>query len=172
MTKPVVYSFYYANLLKMALNTGKSAKLKFGVGVDYSLKALLMLAERYPGTQPVRVEEIAETQNIPENYLRRLLIELKRSGLVASQKGPSGGYLLARPPAKITMADVVQVIEGDYVPVECLEEGTGNALCQRSDGCAMRAGWREVRDSVNSILARTTLQALSERRKSAIHFQI
>jgi len=146
--------------------------MKFGVGVDYCLKALILLAERYPSTQPQRVEEIAAIQNIPENYLRRLLIELKRSGLVASQKGPSGGYLLARPPAKITMADVVQVIEGDYVPVECLEEGTGNALCQRSDGCAMREVWREVRDSVNSILARTTLQALSERRKSAIHFQI
>ena len=73
--------------------------MKFGVGVDYSLKALLMLAERYPGSEPTRVEEIAESQGIPENYLRRLLIELKRGGLVASQKGPSGGYLLARSPA-------------------------------------------------------------------------
>ena len=65
--------------------------MKFGVGVDYSLKALLLLAERYPSASPVRAEEIAETQDIPENYLRRLLIELKRGGLVASQKGPSGG---------------------------------------------------------------------------------
>ena len=96
--------------------------MKFGVGVDYCLKALIMLAERYPNVQPQRVEEIAAAQSIPENYLRRLLIELKRGGLVASQKGPNGGYLLARHPAKITMADVVQIIEGDYVPVECLEE--------------------------------------------------
>ena len=86
--------------------------MKFGVGVDYSLKALLMLTDRYGTQQPVRVEEIAETQGIPENYLRRLLIELKRGGLVASQKGPSGGYLLARNPAKVSMADVVEIIEG------------------------------------------------------------
>ena len=78
--------------------------MKFGVGVDYSLKALLLLAERYPSTVPIRVEEIADTQDIPENYLRRLLIELKRGGLVASQKGPSGGYLLAKAPSRITMA--------------------------------------------------------------------
>ena len=147
--------------------------MKFGVGVDYCLKALIMLAERYPAVHPQRVEEIASSQNIPENYLRRLLIELKRGGLVASQKGPSGGYVLARHPSKITMAEVVQIIEGDYVPVECLlEEGAASTLCQRGDACAMREVWREVRDSVNSILSRNTLQSLAERRKTAIHFQI
>src|SRR5258706_4119103 len=98
--------------------------MKFGVGVDYSLKALLLLAERYPSPEPMRVEEIAESQGIPENYLRRLLIELKRGGIVASQKGPSGGYMLARSPSRITMADVVAIIEGDYNPVDWLDEGT------------------------------------------------
>lgn len=145
--------------------------MKFGVGVDYCLKALITLAERYPGAPPQRVEEIAAAQAIPENYLRRLLIELKRGGLVASQKGPSGGYLLARHPAKITMLDVVQIIEGDYAPVECLEE-TGNSPCSRGETCAMRGVWCEVRDSVTAILQRTTLQALAERRRTALHFQI
>jgi Rrf2 family protein len=145
--------------------------MKFGVGIDYSLKALIMLAERLPSAQPLRVEEIAATQGIPENYLRRLLIELKRGGLVLSQKGPSGGYMLARQPAKITMADVVQTIEGDYVPVECLEDGA-NSPCRKDDTCAMRAVWRDVRDAVVGILTATTLQALAERRKSVINFQI
>ncbi len=104
--------------------------MKFGVGVDYSLKALLMLAERYPGSQPTRVEEIADTQGVPENYLRRLLIELKRGGLVASQKGPSGGYMLAKSPSRITMADVVEIIEGDYCPVECLEDARRRHLSE------------------------------------------
>ena len=146
--------------------------MKFGVGIDYCLKALIVLAERFPSTQPQRVEEIAAAQNIPENYLRRLLIELKRGGLVASQKGPSGGYVLARHPAKITMADVVQIIEGDYAPVECLEQGITSSICQRGDGCTMRDVWCEVRDSVNAILRRTTLQSLTERRRIAINFQI
>jgi Rrf2 family transcriptional regulator, cysteine metabolism repressor len=146
--------------------------MKFGVGVDYCLKALITLAERFPTAQPQRVEEIAAGQNIPENYLRRLLIELKRGGLVTSQKGPNGGYILARHPSRITMSEVVQIIEGDYAPVECLEEGAPNALCQRGDGCPMRDVWCEVRDSVNAILSRTTLQSLAEHRRSALHFQI
>jgi Rrf2 family protein len=145
--------------------------VKFGVGVDYSLKALLMLAERYPSAEPVRVEEIATSQGIPENYLRRLLIELKRGGLVSSQKGPSGGYMLARPPARITMADVVEIVEGDYAPVECLENG-GNSICPRDETCAMRDVWRDVRESVLAILRDATLQSLAERRKRAISYSI
>jgi Rrf2 family cysteine metabolism transcriptional repressor len=146
--------------------------VKFGVGIDYCLKALIMLADRYPSGQPQRVEELAAVQNIPENYLRRLLIELKRGGLVTSQKGPNGGYLLARHPSRITMADVVHLIEGDYAPVECLEEGSADTLCNPGETCAMRDVWREVRDSVNGILARTTLQSLTDNRKKALHFQI
>src|ERR1700746_3908588 len=144
--------------------------MKFGVGVDYSLKALLMLADRYPSAQPLRVEEIAAGQAVPENYLRRLLIELKRGGLVLSQKGPNGGYMLARPPARITMADVVEIIEGDYAPVDCIEESS--SLCPRENPCPMRDVWRDVRDSVTSILRGVTLQSLSEKRKHAITFSI
>jgi Rrf2 family transcriptional regulator, cysteine metabolism repressor len=145
--------------------------MKFGVGVDYSLKALLMLAERFPSGQPTRVEEIADRQGLPENYLRRLLIELKRGGLVASQKGPSGGYLLAKSPARISMADVVEIIEGDYNPVECLDD-RGGAACTRDNPCAMRDVWRQVRDSTIQILRSATLQSLAEKRKSALTFSI
>ena len=70
------------------------------------------------------------------------------------------------------MADVVHIIEGDYAPVECLEEGAAGALCRRGDGCTMREVWGEVRDSVNTILARTTLQSLAERRKTGLEYQI
>jgi Rrf2 family transcriptional regulator, cysteine metabolism repressor len=135
------------------------------------LKALLMLAERYPSGLPTRVDEIAETQGIPENYLRRLLIELKRGNLVASQKGPNGGYLLAKPPARISMADVIEIVEGDYVPVECLEDGN-NSSCRRDNPCAMRGVWCDVRDSVTRILRAATLQSLADKRKTALSFNI
>jgi Rrf2 family cysteine metabolism transcriptional repressor len=166
MTYQVAYFLYQEFMLKILVKT-----MKFGVGVDYSLKALLMLADRHPGTEPTRVEEIAASQGIPENYLRRLLIELKRGGLVASQKGPSGGYLLARNPSRITMADVLEIVEGNYCPVECLEE-KGSPQCPRGEPCPMRDVWREVRESVNTILARTTIQTLADKRKTALNFSI
>src|ERR1035437_9964664 len=168
MTNPVAYSIYCPIMVTMNGEAGK--KMKFGVGVDYSFKALLLLAERDPAPLPVRVEEIATTEGIPENYLRRLLIELKRGGLVASQKGPNGGFMLAKPPARITMAEVGEIIEGDYPPVECLEKSS--SMCPHGQPCAMRDVWREVRDSVNGILRGVTLQALSEKRKQAINYSI
>ena len=79
--------------------------------------------------------------------------------------------MLARPPARITMADVVEIIEGDYTPVECLEEGA-NSFCPRDSGCPMRDVWRDVRDSVVGILRNATLQSLADRRKSAVMYQI
>ncbi len=88
-----------------------------------------------------------------------------------SQKGPSGGYILARPPSRITMADVVELIEGDYVPVECLEDGA-NSPCRRDQACAMRDVWRQVRDQVNSILRAATLETLASNLKTAHTFQI
>jgi Rrf2 family cysteine metabolism transcriptional repressor len=145
--------------------------MKFGVGVDYSIRALIMLAEHYPAASPLRVEEIAQAQRIPENYLRRLLVELKRAGILLSQKGPSGGYMLARPPARISAAEVVQAVEGDYAPVDCLIEGA-SSICRRDEFCSIREMWREVREAVVGILSRTTLQTLTERRKGAISFQI
>jgi Rrf2 family cysteine metabolism transcriptional repressor len=144
--------------------------MKFGVGVDYSLRALILLAERYPSGTPLRVEEIAELQRIPENYLRRLLVELRRGGVLISQKGPSGGYMLARPPGRITAAEIVQIIEGDYAPVDCLIDGA-HSVCRREEFCAIRDMWRDVQGAVLAILRRTTLQSFLERRK-VINFQI
>jgi len=145
--------------------------MKFGSGVDYSLKALLMLAERYPVSQPLRLDAIATAQNIPRNYLRVLLIALKHGRLVLTQKGPGGGYLLARPPSRITMADVVEIIEGDYVPVQCLERGVSSP-CARDEICAMREVWCEVRDKVTSMLRATTLDILAGKREAATSFHI
>ena len=126
--------------------------MKFGVGVDYSLKALLLLAERYPTTSPVRVEEIAESQDIPENYLRRLLIELKRGGLVASQKGPNGGYMLARPPAEVTMADVLRAFHSEVFDSPALTD----PHCPPE----LREAWRKLQKVLDETAAGIDFQQL------------
>ncbi len=139
--------------------------MKFGVGVDYSLKALLFLAARFEAGRPLTVEEIAASEDLPEDYLRRLLIELKRGGIVVSQKGPSGGYALARHPSKITMADVVSIIERD-------SPGVVKASPRRAEAGAVPEVWRRVSEAVTTILSRHTLESLLQRRKAALTFQI
>jgi Rrf2 family protein len=85
--------------------------MKLSARMDYGLRAALDLAERY-GAGPVRMREIASRQGIPPRFLEQLMVTLRRSRLVESKRGVRGGYLLARPPENMTMADVVEALEG------------------------------------------------------------
>ena len=143
----------------MAVNT------RFATGVH----ALSLLASEPDVLQTS--DDVAGKLNTSPVVIRRVFSLLHQAGLVASQKGPSGGYMLARNPARITMADVVDIIEGGYCPVECLEDA-GASVCPRGEPCAMRDVWREVRDSVIGSLRGATIQSLADRRKSALMYQI
>ena len=145
--------------------------MKFGVGVDYCLKALIVLASANPNVQPQRVEEIAASK-----ASRRIICGGCSSSLSAAvwwraKKVPTAVICWRAIPRKL-LWPTSTLIEGDYVPVECLEESSVSSPCHRGEARPMRTAWCEIRDSVNAILNRTTLQSLAERRKSAIHFQI
>ena len=143
--------------------------MKFGVGIDYSLKALLMLAERYPTVQPLRVEEIASREGIPENYLRRLLIDLKRARAGRQpERARAADTCWRAVPAKITMDDVVQIIEGDYTPVECFEDGANSpAGATRIARCA-RYGAKFTTRSARSCAAQRSNRSPSGARPPCI----
>lgn len=79
----------------------------------YGLVALLELAAHHAGGEVLRVGEIARRQGIPERYLEQLLTALRQAGILTSQRGPRGGFRLARPPGRITVAEVVDCLEGE-----------------------------------------------------------
>ena len=79
---------------------------------EYAVLALLSLVDHYPQGEPLRIRQIAAQQHIPDRYLEQLLAILRRSGLVCSQRGARGGYLLAREPWKITLLEIINCIEG------------------------------------------------------------
>src|SRR5512133_1210851 len=87
----------------------------------YALRSLLFLAEEQGGA-PVQLARIAETQRVPPKYLELIMLQLKKAGLVASTRGPRGGYKLARRPADISFGDVVRVMEGPIALVSCASE--------------------------------------------------
>lgn len=86
--------------------------MKLSAKSDYAARAVLGLARRHQSGESLRVEDLAAEQGIPHNYLAQILIELKSQRIVKSVRGKEGGYLLARPPAEITMADVLRSIHG------------------------------------------------------------
>jgi Rrf2 family protein len=77
---------------------------------------MLQLAQEYDSVEPVQIRRIAEEHGIPSRFLVQILLQLKGASLVVSTRGAAGGYRLARPPREITLAEVIEVMEGDDRP--------------------------------------------------------
>lgn len=128
---------------------------------EYALLALLELADHYTSNEPLQIRQIAAEQNIPDRYLEQLLATLRRSGLVRSQRGAKGGYVLAREPWKITLLDVVGSIEGaDSQPSDIHREA------KSIEGMVIREVWQEAGRAADAVLQKYTLQDLAEKRNS------
>jgi Rrf2 family protein len=125
---------------------------------DYGIRALIELAHRYGEGRLTQSAEIAARQNIPESYLEQLLAMLRRAGLVRSVRGPQGGHALARHPNEIRVSDVIRALEGELIPVECLEEASE---CSRAGDCAQREMWEEVQRAIMQVLDRVTIAELA-----------
>ena len=132
---------------------------------DYGLRALVDLAQHFDASTPVQVKDIARRQHIPEEYLGQLMVGLRRAGLVHSVRGAAGGYVLAHPPAEITVAQVLETLEGSLALVDGLSERpTG-----RGPGSAIRELWWETTQASLEILRRTTVGDLATREAAQSH---
>ncbi len=126
---------------------------------EYALLALLELTAHYASGEPLQIRQIAAEQNIPDRYLEQLLATLRRSGIVRSQRGARGGYLLAREPWKISLLEVVGCIEGlDAQPSET------NQAMKSVGGSVIQEVWQEVRQAADAVLQKYTLHDLAEKR--------
>ncbi len=124
----------------------------------YALRALLMLAEQ-PNREMVLVADIAAQQKVPRKFLELILLDLKKHGLLHSQRGRHGGYCLARPPSKITFGEVIRIADGPIAPLACASL-TGYRRCTDCEdeaSCTIRRLMRQVRDAMSAILDNTTL---------------
>ena len=130
----------------------------------YGLKALLLLAQD-AGHGPVLIAELASREGIPRKFLEAILLELKRHGVVQSQKGKGGGYFLRRQPADITFGEVIRVLEGPLAAVPCVSHTAYMkcAECLDESTCGVRIAMKEVRDATARILDHTTLADVNAR---------
>ena len=116
----------------------------------YAVRALAELARR-GGSAPVPIGEIARARGIPVQFLEGLFATLRRAGILQSQRGVKGGYTFARPPAEITVLEVVELLEGEL----------------GADATANGAVWTEAVEAVRSVLSGTTIADISEREAQA-----
>jgi Rrf2 family protein len=136
----------------------------FSTKAEYGVRVMVELARR-AGEDPIPLAEIAEHDGMPLAYLEHVVARLRKSGLVDSRRGSRGGYLLARSPSEITMAEVVESLEGAIAPIECISEGAdGSIVCSREKQpghvCPTKLLWTRVRSSIVRTLQQTTLADL------------
>ena len=130
------------------------------IQVDYGVRALVDLAE-HADEGSVRTTEIAQRQNIPEPYLARVLHMLQRHGVTRSQRGPQGGYALAKDPSEITMGAVMAYLGGYQTRlIGCLDDA---GRCTWSPTCGQQGVWREVEKAIRTVLDATSIADLVER---------
>src|SRR5271168_3810988 len=141
--------------------------MMFSTKAEYGVRVMVELARRAGGEDgcPVPLAEIAAHDGLPLAYLEHLVARLRKAGLVDSRRGSRGGYMLARPATEITMAEVVEALEGSIAPIECISQAPdGSIVCSRESDldhvCPTKLLWTRVRMSIVQTLRETTLADL------------
>ncbi len=124
---------------------------------DYGIRALAELTAL--GGGPRTVTELAEAQEIPARFLQNILLQLRRRGIVQSQRGTEGGYRLARPADDITLAEVIRALEG---PLAGIRGALPESVVYEGRATAVLDVWLAVRVSLRSVLEAVTLRDLVE----------
>jgi len=122
---------------------------------DYACRALLSLAMHADGS-PTSVRDIADRTALPQPYLEQILLAVKGAGLVRSKRGVGGGYVLARPPEEITLAQIVSAVDGPIV-VGDFGEPHQNGACDHEGQCVLLAVWANVGEHMRQLLEGQTL---------------
>lgn len=131
---------------------------------EYALLALIELAIAYESKEPLQIRQISAQQNIPDRYLEQLLATLRRGGIVRSQRGAKGGYLLAREPWKITLFDILACLEG--FDAQSIDQETALKSGKTLEGTVICEVWQEAQEAANAVFQKHTLKDLCDRRDS------
>jgi Rrf2 family protein len=133
--------------------------MRVSAKVDYAVRALTELAAA--GAGPVKGETIAKSQSIPVNFLENILSDLRRAGIVASQRGAAGGYWLSAPAESVTIADVVRIVEG---PLADVRGAPPEDLDYTGPAAALREVWVATRANLRAVLEAVTIADLARGR--------
>jgi Rrf2 family protein len=125
---------------------------------DYALRALIEMAGREDG-RAVSAEELGRLQDIPHGFLQAILADLRRSGVVMSQRGQSGGWRMARPAADVSVADVIRAVDGPLVSVYGLRP---EAVSYNDSADVLQHVWIAARSSLREVFEEVSIQQLAD----------
>ncbi|MFN2266868.1 MAG: Rrf2 family transcriptional regulator [Desulfonatronovibrio sp.] len=132
--------------------------MKLSTTIRYGTRLMLDMAEQ-EGKGPIRIKTIAKRQGISEKYLEKIVRLLRKAGLVDGLRGPGGGYMLAVPAEKITLADILEAVQGKVELCPCLNEPE---QCEKHDDCKTRKVWNDINQTIWTKLEGITLVDLKD----------
>ncbi len=124
---------------------------------EYGVLGLLHLI-RQPAGQPVMIDAVSRDETIPKSFLAKIFQDLAKAGLLRSQRGAGGGFVLARPAEQITVLEVIEAIDGRIALQRCLGE---EPECDRREACALCSLFVEAQDRLKEVFARTSMADLA-----------
>ena len=132
--------------------------MSVSVKCQYALRALFELARR-KDQGLIRLQDVAEAQEIPHRFLENILNQLRQGGFVESRRGKDGGFILLKPASEISVFDVVTFIDGPLYPVDCSGQNPIRK-CPFQGNCVFSTLWEEARNSLEAVYRGKTLQDL------------
>lgn len=136
--------------------------MKLSTKSRYGLRAMLVLA-MHQGNQPVMTREIAEKQNLPPTYLEQLMLSLRKAGLVTATRGAKGGYVLGRSPETISLAGIIQALEGTLDIAGCADVPS---CCLDPTRCALKEVFADANKALREAFETVSLAQLAERQRA------
>ena len=127
--------------------------MKISTKGRYGLRILMDLAI-HQSEKPRLIRDIAKSQQISEKYISRLVIALRKAGMIRSVRGVNGGFHIAMKPEDITLLDVIEVMEGPLSIVDCV---SAPKKCAQSANCAPREIWSKLNEDIRDLMRQTTL---------------
>jgi len=132
--------------------------MKLSTRSRYGTRLMLDMAQYYQQS-PIQLGEIAKRQDVSVKYLEQIIIPLKKAGYITSVRGPKGGHILTRPPDKITVGEIVAVLEEGVSLLNCVD---APSACERSHNCPTRQLWKGAAQAMFDKLQGVTLADLVE----------
>ena len=123
----------------------------------YALRVMIDIAEHNTG-EYITLKEIAQRQEISEKYLESILPALTKAGFLEGLRGKGGGYKLARTPESCTIGSILKLVEGNFVPVSCMEHNPSK--CRRAYECKTLPMWQQLQETVDKFFEGITIADL------------
>ena len=123
----------------------------------YGLRAMVELGRSYTEREYTSLRSISQNQNIPENYLERLLAKLRKAGLVETHRGTQGGYRLLRTPEEISVLEILTAVDESLCLVECTKNASA---CPQYDRCPSNVVWSKMANEMQRVAQETNLAEL------------